>query len=90
VHEVAAPDGERLDDVVAEVRRAVAEVHDIPVDAVTLIRRSTLPKTTSGKIQRSACRASHMEGSLDVVHRWERGLTRDASTRSSAARALDS
>src|SRR5206468_8835385 len=37
----------------------------------------TIPRTSSGKIQRGACRASFLDGSLDVVGRW-RGAAADA------------
>jgi acyl-CoA synthetase (AMP-forming)/AMP-acid ligase II/aryl carrier-like protein len=55
------------DEVVAAIRQAVAEHHDLHVHAVALIRTGTIPKTSSGKIQRKACRAEFLSGSLDVV-----------------------
>lgn len=38
------------------IRRVVAEEHGVSPYAVVLLRAGHLPKTTSGKIQRSACR----------------------------------
>jgi len=38
------------------IRRSVAGEHDLNVDAIALIRAGTVPKTSSGKIQRHACR----------------------------------
>jgi 3-oxoacyl-(acyl-carrier-protein) synthase/acyl carrier protein len=55
---------------VAAVRRSVAEAHELRVSAVVLIRKSTLDKTSSGKIQRSASRARFAGGTLDVVASW--------------------
>ena len=55
------------DDVVAAVRRAVAEHHELEVQAVVLIRTGSIPKTSSGKIQRRATRAAYLEGTLAVV-----------------------
>ncbi|AZM62237.1 MULTISPECIES: fatty acyl-AMP ligase [unclassified Streptomyces] len=46
------------------VRRAVYDGQRLHVDEVRLIRRGTLPRTTSGKVQRRACRALHLAGEL--------------------------
>lgn len=43
-------------DVVQAIRRAVTEVHDVPVHAVVLLPPGGVPRTTSGKIQRHLCR----------------------------------
>jgi acyl-CoA synthetase (AMP-forming)/AMP-acid ligase II len=71
-----APDGEAraypngrlpLDDaaVVRAIRRAVAEQHDVRVHAVVLLRAGRMPKTTSGKVQRHACKAGFLQGTLE-------------------------
>jgi acyl-CoA synthetase (AMP-forming)/AMP-acid ligase II/aryl carrier-like protein len=52
-------------EIAAAVRRAVAEEHEVSVHEVVLVRRGTIPRTTSGKIQRGACRAAYLEGRLD-------------------------
>jgi len=46
------------------VRRAVAEQHDLHVTAVVLLRTGGIPKTSSGKIRRHACRAEYLAGRL--------------------------
>ncbi|MBI5032797.1 MAG: amino acid adenylation domain-containing protein [Chloroflexi bacterium] len=56
-----------VDIVVDAVRQAVAEAHDVQVYAVVLIEPRSLPKTSSGKIQRHACRAEYLDGMLAVV-----------------------
>ena len=60
-------------DVLEAIRRAVAVEHDVIVDAILLIRAGTVPKTSSGKIQRHACRQGYRDGSLDVVCQWRAG-----------------
>ena len=40
------------------------------VDAIVLIKAGTIPKTSSGKIQRHACRARFLDGTLDAVGHW--------------------
>ena len=52
-------------------REVVAE-HEVPVDAVTLIRAGTIPKTSSGKIQRHACAKGFLDRSLAIVAEWVR------------------
>src|SRR6185295_5917103 len=54
----------------AAVREAVAEQHEVQVYAVSLIKTGTIPKTSSGKLQRRACRARFLAGSLEVVAEW--------------------
>lgn len=51
--------------VVRAVRRAVAEDHDARVHMVVLLRAGRIPKTTSGKVQRHACKASFLQGTLE-------------------------
>ena len=52
------------DDLAAVIRTAVAESHDLRVLDVVLVRRGGVPKTTSGKVRRSACRAAYHERNL--------------------------
>ena len=59
------------DEVIVAVRRAVAQQHELPPEAVVLVRFGTLPRTSSGKIQRHACRDEFARGSLKVVAQWK-------------------
>lgn len=58
-------------DQAEEVARAVAtkvrEYIGIPVHDVALIKPGTLPKTSSGKVQRSLCRSQYLAGDLDIL-----------------------
>ncbi|MFI0982045.1 amino acid adenylation domain-containing protein [Streptomyces sp. NPDC021093] len=49
------------------VRQAVAEAHGVRPAAVVLIRAATLPRTSSGKVQRHVCAASYHEGDLTAL-----------------------
>ncbi len=57
-------------DVIQTVRRAVTAEHELPPDGVLLVRFGSIPKTSSGKIQRHACRTCFLEGSLQVIAQW--------------------
>jgi acyl-CoA synthetase (AMP-forming)/AMP-acid ligase II len=54
--------------VTARIREAVTRQHDIAPAVIALIRPAALPKTTSGKIQRSLTRRLWLDGALPVVH----------------------
>jgi amino acid adenylation domain-containing protein len=52
---------------IAAIRQAVAENHELQVYAVVLLKPGQIPKTSSGKIQRHACRSSFLAGNWDVI-----------------------
>lgn len=54
-----------LTEVVKAVRQAVVEHHELQVYDVVLIKAGGIPKTSSGKIQRQACRAGYLAHALD-------------------------
>ena len=60
--------------VVRAIRRAIAQVHDVQVYAVALLKTGSIPKTSSGKIQRHVCRALFLAGALDALAEWTTGL----------------
>ncbi|HEX7286795.1 MAG TPA: amino acid adenylation domain-containing protein, partial [Candidatus Angelobacter sp.] len=49
------------------VRAAIARVHDIQAFAVVFIKSGALPRTSSGKVQRHACKRKWLESALPVV-----------------------
>lgn len=53
-----------------EIRKAIAIEHEVPIDSIVLVRTGTIPKTSSGKIQRHSCKAGFLDNSLTVVARW--------------------
>ena len=52
------------------IRAAVVESHQLVPQAIVLLKTGTIPKTSSGKIQRFACRVGYLEGGLDIVGEW--------------------
>jgi acyl-CoA synthetase (AMP-forming)/AMP-acid ligase II/acyl carrier protein len=60
----------RVDDAISAIRGAVAEQHDIHPHAVALVRSGSIPKTSSGKIQRHACRQGFLAGDLKTIALW--------------------
>ncbi|MEW5848206.1 MAG: fatty acyl-AMP ligase [Myxococcota bacterium] len=66
----ARPD---MNEVTGAVREAVRKRHGLPLHAFSIIRMLSIPKTSSGKIQRYACKAAFLDGSLETVHTWSAG-----------------
>jgi acyl-CoA synthetase (AMP-forming)/AMP-acid ligase II len=69
VQEVERTHVRHLDTVAAlkAIREAVVNEYGIQVARVVFIRPATIPKTSSGKIQRGECRRQFLEGTLEVV-----------------------
>lgn len=62
-----------LNEAIGAIRQQVTEQHDVEVYAVSLIKRGSIPKTSSGKVQHHACRELFLNGRLDLVADWRRG-----------------
>ena len=60
----APPD---LAEIIALIRRAVNQTHDLQVHDIVPVRAWTIPRTTSGKIQRYLCRAAYVEETLSTL-----------------------
>jgi amino acid adenylation domain-containing protein len=56
-----------LEPLAAAIRRAVAEEHEVHLSDVVFLQPQTIPKTSSGKIQRHACRAGYEAGTLSIL-----------------------
>jgi acyl-coenzyme A synthetase/AMP-(fatty) acid ligase len=56
-----------IEEIAACIREAVANEHEIALDSIVLIRPGAIPKTTSGKIQRSLARRMWLQNSFQVV-----------------------
>lgn len=64
------------------IRKAIARQHEMQVDTIVLVKAGSIPKTSSGKIQRHACRNRFVDGSLKSVAQWDAqidGATYEAS-----------
>jgi amino acid adenylation domain-containing protein len=68
VQEIYTPRVGDMDEVTGAVRQAVADAHNVQVHTVALIQPRSIPKTSSGKIQRTACKAAFLGNSLEMLH----------------------
>ena len=53
-------------DVVRAIRKAVMDEFQIQPYAILLLRTGSIPKTSSGKIQRHACKQGYLDNTLEV------------------------
>ncbi|MCC7086765.1 MAG: aminotransferase class I/II-fold pyridoxal phosphate-dependent enzyme [Pirellulales bacterium] len=72
-----------LNEVFDAIRKVVSAEHEVPVEAIVLIKSGSIPKTSSGKIQRHACRNGFLRGDeLEAIaqwHAWESPLVESAA-----------
>jgi amino acid adenylation domain-containing protein len=64
--EVASPVAD-LQAIAEGVRGAISQEHELALHDVVLIKAGTIPKTSSGKIQRHACKAKYLKNELHVI-----------------------
>jgi acyl-CoA synthetase (AMP-forming)/AMP-acid ligase II len=58
-------------EILRAIRRTIAEEHDINIHSILLLKTGTIFKTSSGKIQRRACRQAFLDGTL-AQFSWDR------------------
>ncbi len=58
------------DDIAETIRWAVFDQHLIDIYAIALLKPGSIPKTSSGKIQRRICKQKYLDGSLDILSQW--------------------
>jgi len=56
-----------IDEMAAAMRSAVSEEHDLHISSIIFIKAGSLPKTSSGKVQRRACREELLRGRLAII-----------------------
>ena len=59
-----------IKEIVDGFRQAIAAEYGLQVYATVLIKPGSIPKTSSGKVQRHACRQQFLAGKLNIVKDW--------------------
>jgi acyl-CoA synthetase (AMP-forming)/AMP-acid ligase II len=72
VQEVERSHLRKLDvkEIVADLCEAITAEYGLQIYATVLVKPGSIPKTSSGKIKRHACRTQFLNGSLNVVEDW--------------------
>ena len=60
-----------IEEIVAAICQRVGQEHEVEVYGVSLIKTGSIPKTSSGKIQRRRCAQLYQTGELNVVASWQ-------------------
>ncbi|MGB3495630.1 MAG: hybrid fatty acyl-AMP ligase/type I polyketide synthase, partial [Elainellaceae cyanobacterium] len=60
----------KVNEVTQAVRQAIAQHHQLQTYGVLLLKTGSIPKTSSGKIRRHACKDGFLQGTLDIVGQW--------------------
>jgi acyl-CoA synthetase (AMP-forming)/AMP-acid ligase II/acyl carrier protein len=66
VHRLSA---EQATEIMQLIRRAIATEHELQAAVILLVKQLSLPKTSSGKLQRQATRTAFLQDQLEVLHR---------------------
>ncbi|MEM8805128.1 MAG: fatty acyl-AMP ligase [Cyanobacteria bacterium P01_G01_bin.38] len=84
VHEVERSYLRQLnaEEILKSIRQAVTTHHALEAYAIALVKTGSIPKTSSGKIRRRACRDAFLNGDLNVVADWSRDTRRKATFQS--------
>ena len=59
------------DAAIQAIRTAIADRHELEVHAVILVKAGSVPKTSSGKTRRAACRERYLRGELEILAAWK-------------------
>jgi len=70
VQEVSATDEPTLRDLMRTIRHTVADAHGIRLAAICLVPPRALPRTSSGKLKRGACRDAFLDGRIKPLVEW--------------------
>jgi acyl-CoA synthetase (AMP-forming)/AMP-acid ligase II/acyl carrier protein len=58
------------EEIFAAIRRAVSEHHQLKIYVIALLKPGSIPKTSSGKTQRTECRARYLDERLEPLESW--------------------
>ena len=70
VHEIERRRQGGLDEVFEAIRRDISAEHQLAIDAIVLVKAGSIPKTSSGKIQRRATRDVLLADELTIIAEW--------------------
>ncbi|HCV23976.1 MAG TPA: AMP-dependent synthetase, partial [Candidatus Latescibacteria bacterium] len=73
------------DEILTALRRALFEEHELAAHAIVLVRTASILKTSSGKIQRRACRDLFLDDGFPTIASWRLDSAAGASTSSPGA-----
>jgi len=65
--------GPEADELARKIQKAVTREHGLSPSRILLLSPGSIPKTSSGKVRRSASRKLFQDGALSPIAEWRRG-----------------
>lgn len=65
------------DVIINAIRSSVLSEHGLQVQGIALLKTHAMPKTSSGKIQRFACREAYITNNVPIVANWKKTEKQD-------------
>lgn len=87
VEVMAQVDADQAAAIGSAIRQAISERHGLVLRTICLVPPGSIPKTSSGKLQRSRCRADLLSGKLRPLWTWQQSaasFTESANEHASA------
>ncbi|MGB8540137.1 MAG: AMP-binding protein [Candidatus Acidiferrales bacterium] len=79
VQEVRASQQAALVEIIHAIRQSILQEHEVAAHTVVLVQERSIPKTSSGKLQRAACRSAFLSGGLEILEQSAPAGDRDES-----------
>ena len=76
-------------DLFRRMRAAIVSEHEFTPSVIEIVARGAIPKTSSGKLQRSACKKAFLDGRLPVIATWRSRSRRPSTIQVNVADASD-
>lgn len=81
---------EQASELLGTIRLRIASEHDLIASSIVLIRFASMPRTSSGKVQRSQCRQQFLDDALKVIDQWQSSTRLDPTLFPDLTPLLDS
>lgn len=79
-------EGKNIEELFLSIARAISDKFQISVSSILIVKTSTIPLTTSGKIQRRATRQMYLNGLLKSLAEWNSGCNTRTMIKSKGVR----
>ena len=60
-----------LEEIITKIKSNISQNHGIQTDNIVLVKQGSIPKTSSGKIQRQACKQAYLAQNLPIIKTWQ-------------------
>jgi len=89
VQEISRHGRVAAEEIFASIHTAIAEEYEVQAHEVVLVKSGTVPKTSSGKIQRRLCREDFLQGNFEILSRWRAPATQSRDDESELLSAAE-